>query len=353
MRRRIRARDAAAAALALAVALAGCATKGPPSGGPPDLTPPQLVEAAPDSGAAAVSRLPRIAVTFSEGMEPRSTGESVELAPPVTIRQRRWSGRTLTLVLQDSLKPDQTYTLFVGSGARDLHGNNLRDARTIVFTTAPTFPPGGIEGSIEAVGFKAPGTTLWCYRGDHRPDSTARDFDALGVADAAGHFRVRGLAVPGTWHVWGFADLNGNRSYEPSTDLLVPADTTLTLTAEEPIARDVRLHMVNPHAPGRLAGTVVDTLGGDTTRVLRLYAIGVADTTKKLLFEVPEGGAFDLQVDPGRYRVRAFRDLDRNRIWKRDTEPASDELTVDITPGGEVTDVKLVVHPAPAPGASP
>jgi predicted small lipoprotein YifL len=346
MHRRIRARRAVAA-LALLAAFAGCAKKGPPSGGPPDLEPPRMTGAAPDSGAAGVALLPRISVSFSEGMEPRSTGEAVELAPPVPIRQRRWSGHTLTLVLEDTLQRDHTYTMFVGSGARDLHGNNLQEARTIVFTTAAAFPAGGLEGEIDATGFKAPGTTLWCYREGRLPDSTARDFDALGVADAAGKFRVSGLAVPGRWHVWGFADLNHNRSFEPGTDLLVDADTLLELTAERPVARDIRLRMLNPHAPGRFAGTVIDSLG-DTAGQLRIYAISESDTTRRLVFEVPDNGQFDLSLDAGNFRVRAFRDLDRNRAWKRDTEPASDEYVLDVRPGGETTEFVLVLRrPAP------
>lgn len=332
--------------VALAAALAGCAKKGPPTGGPPDLEPPRVESTSPDSGAAGVATHTTLKVVFSEGMEPRSTGEAVELAPPVEIRQRRWSGRSLTLVLKDSLRADHTYTLFVGSGARDLHGNALAEARTVVFTTAKVFPAGRLEGRIEATGFKAPGTALWCYRDGRAPDSTARDFDALGVADAAGTFRISGLAVPGKWRIWGFADLNRNRSYEPETDLLVRADTTLDLTRDDPVATGIRLRMLNPRAPGRFAGQVTDTLGIATGQ-LRLASVSLADTTRRLVYEVQDTGTFDLSWEPGTYRVRAFRDLDRNRAWRRDTEPASEEMVVTITPGGELTGVAfLLLRPA-------
>jgi predicted small lipoprotein YifL len=351
MRRHIRAPEALAA-LALVAALAGCAKKGPPTGGPPDLEPPRLVGATPDSGAAGVATNTRISVTFSEGMEPRATGDALELAPPVAIRQRRWAGRTLTLVLKDSLKADHTYTLFVGSGARDRHGNNLVDPRTIVFTTSKEFPPGGLQGRIEAVGFHAATTTLWCYRDGRQPDSTARDFDALGVTDATGEFRIGGLAVPATWRVWGFADLNHNRSFEPLTDLLVRADTVLELTAEHPVATGIRLRMVNPHAPGRFAGTVLDSVS-DQSGVARIIMSSVTDTTRRLVYEVPESGSFDFQWDAGIYRVRAYRDLDRNKAWKRDTEPASDEFEVRIDPGSETIGFQFVLRRPVKEGTGP
>ncbi|MFN8587080.1 MAG: Ig-like domain-containing protein [Candidatus Eisenbacteria bacterium] len=347
MRRRIRALETLALALLVAAA-SGCAKKGMPTGGPPDLDPPRLVRVVPDSGAAGVPLDTRIVLEFSEGMEPRGTGDAIELAPPVRIRQRRWSGRTLTLVLGDSLAKDRTYTLFIGGNARDRHGNPFSIARSIVFTTAPVFPPGALEGKIDAVGFRAPGTLLWAYRDGRAPDSTARDFDALGVADGQGHFRISGIAAPARWRLWAFADLNHNRSFEPDADLLASADTTLELTAELPEAKDLFIRMINPRAPGRFAGSIVDTLN-DSLGALRLIVTNEADTTRRLLYEVIPSG-FDFKWDPGTYRVQAFRDMDRNKAWKRDTEPASEEVRVVITPGGEVVGLVFVLVRA---GTSP
>jgi hypothetical protein len=348
MRRPTRAPEAAglAAGLALLAALAGCAKKGPPTGGPPDLEPPRVVSTSPDSGAAGVPTHARVAVTFSEGMEPRSTGAALEFAPPLLVQQQRWSGNTVTLVLKDTLRADHTYTLYVGAGARDRHGNPLVESRAVVFTTAPTFPPGAIAGHVDAVGFKAGQTSLWLYRGSRLPDSTARDFDALGVADSKGDFRVSGLGA-GPWRVWGFADLNHNRSFEPASDLLVMADTVLTITAEHPEVSGLVLHMLNPKAPGRFAGSVLDTVS-DHSGVARLIVTSLADTTRRVSYEIPESGGFDLQWEKGTYRVRAYRDLDRNKAWKRDTEPASDEIEVTIEPGGELTGVTFVLK---RPGA--
>lgn len=356
MRRPTRAPDrrarrfAALAVLLAAAAAAGCAKKAPPSGGPPDLEPPRIVSVAPDSGAAGVPLDARVTIEFSEDMEPRGTGASVEFSPPVEIRQRRWAKRTLTLVLAESLETDRTYTVFVGGNARDRHGNNLVDSRTLVFTTSPTFPAGRIEGEVEAVGFKAPGTLLWCYRDGRQPDSTARDFDALGVADRSGAFRISGLATGRSWRVWAFADLNANRSFEPGTDLLEPADSAIVLTDEAPVATGVRLKLVNQRAPGRFAGVVTDTVS-DRSGSLRLIVVSAADTARRILYEVPSSGSFDLRWDAGVYRVRAFRDRDRDREWKREDEPASLEVEVRITPGGEVTGAAFLLfmhRPEPA-----
>lgn len=339
MIRPIRAREGwvLACAFAVAAVAAGCAKKGPPSGGPPDLDPPTILSVSPDSGAAGVARGTRLMLTFSEGMEPRTASDAVELAPKVDIRQRRWSGRTLTLVLADSLQSDQVYTLFVGLSARDRHGNGLKQGRTVVFTTAAIFPPGTIEGKVQAVGFAAPGTYLWCYPDTLAPDSTARDFEAVGLADDDGAFRISGLK-PGRYRVWAFADLNRNRSFEPGSDVLAPAETTLTISPEVPVASGLTLKVVNPKAPGRFQGAIQDSVAGDGGQ-LRLIVISERDTTRKLLYDVPDRGGFDFKFDPGTYTVRAFRDLDRNKAWKRDTEPASAEIRITITPGGVLENV--------------
>ncbi len=326
----------------LVLLAAACARKGPPSGGPPDLIPPVVVSSVPDSGAAHVPGDSRLSIVFSEGMEPRSAGDAVALAPGVEIRQRRWSGRQLTLVLDTLLRQDQTYTLFVGSSARDRHGNNMPAGKTIVFSTADSFPPGLLAGRLEARGFSAEGTYLWCYRSGRAPDSTARDFDALGLADASGQFRIPGLPVPGTYRLWAFADLNRNRSFEPDHDVLAPADTTLTLTPEHPAAEGLRLHAVNPRAPGRVRGLVEDPTG-DSLGVLRVVAVAEDDTTRRVLVDADAKGAFDLSLQAGKWLVRAWRDADRNRAWRTDVEPASEVQHYTIEPAAEVNDQRLVL----------
>jgi hypothetical protein len=341
---RERAGSRALRVIACALLISGCAKRELPSGGPLDLEPPRVIGSEPDSGAAGVSRGARIAITFSENMEPRSTSDAVAIAPRVEIRQRRWSGRTMTVVLAESLRAHRTYTLFLGRGARDAHGNNIESGKTVVFSTADSFPHGAIEGEIDARGFPAAGTYLWCYdtTGGHVPDSTARDFDAIGLADKLGQFRISGLAAPGAYRLWAFADLNGNRSFEPAIDILAPVDTVFTLTADEPAARGVIVHVVNPRAPGRVRGAVIDSVQ-DSLGVTRILVVGPPDTTRVLSFDADGEGGFDIKIPPGSYRIRAYRDLDRSHTWQMELEPASELQTVEVPPAGDVLNVRLVL----------
>lgn len=343
------------AALVLAAALvSGCAKKAPPSGGPPDLVRPTVVETDPDSGAAGVPRSGPIAITFSEAMEPRTTGESVDLAPRIEFRQRRWNGRTLTLALAESLAADQTYTLFVSGTARDRHGNGMVVGATIPFTTAAVFPGGRIEGTVEARGFEVSGTYLWCYDAGRAgvPDSTARDFDAIGVADERGNFAIPGLPAPGRYRLWVFADLNANRSFEPDRDVLAAADTLIELTAGAPAARGIRIRVTNPRASARVAGAVLDTLA-DSVGVVRVVAHSERDTTRRLLVDVGRENGFEFQLEPGPWRLQAWRDLDRDRLWDPEEESASGVLEVEVGPADEVKGVVLVLLPPPGVRSPP
>jgi len=328
--------------------LVSCAKKGPPTGGPPDLEPPRMVSSTPDSGAARVARDATLALTFSEGMDPRSTAEAISIAPRVDIRQRRWSGRTVTIALAETLRSDQTYTIFLGGGARDRHGNALAGGATVVFSTADTLPPGRLDGQVVARGFPAAGTYLWCYDAvdGAAPDSTARDFDAVGLADTDGHFSVVGLPVPGRYRLWVFADLNGNRSLEPDGDILAPVDTLFTLAEATPAARGFSVTVVNPRSPGKVRGTVLDSLHVERG-VLAVMAVAADDSLRQIVGTVDAESQYELSLPKGVWLVRAWRDLDKSRGWERETEPASAPRRVEVQPASETLDVDLVLEPAP------
>jgi hypothetical protein len=293
-----------------------------------------------------VARQPLLSLTFSEGMEPRATSDAIALSPPVEIRRLRWSGRTVSLVLADSLAAAKAYTLFVGRGARDRHGNTMDAGATVVFTTGDSFPAGAIEGRLEARGFTAPGCYLWCYDADRgrQPDSTGGDFDAVGLVDAEGRFRVPALAVPGRYRLWTFADVNQNRSFEPDRDLLVPVDTVFRLTPAEPLARGLVIRVTDSHAPARVKGAVLDSLG-DHEGALWVMAVADSDSTRRVITSVSDPLQWELQLEPGAWTLRAFRDLDRNRLWSRQREPASDPWPVRAEPAGVIEGIVLVMRP--------
>jgi len=331
-----------------AILVTSCARREPPTGGPEDLTPPRLIHSDPDSGRAGVPTDTRVSLTFSEAMDPVATGDAVQISPPVTISKRRWSGHTLTVVFGDTLRSGHTYTVFVGTTARDRHNNDLTAGTSVVFSTGATFPAGRIEGEVEAHGFAGPGTYLWCYHAERTnvPDSTARDFDAVGLVDEKSQFRIDGLAVPGRYKLWAFADVNKNRSYEPERDFLTAVDTTFELTEAHPVAGSVHIRLRNPRAPGTVVGTVIDSLH-DSLGVTRVIAIGAVDSTLRVLADVNPDRTFGMTLQAGAWELRAFQDEDRSNDWNPSNEPAGPPVRIELEAAGKAADVRLFLPPVP------
>ena len=94
-----------------------CAKVGPPQGGPVDDTPPQILSHSPDIDQLNVSLERFVEIVFSEQMDHRRTEEAIFVSPGDPLGFR-WRGRTLRIEL--GLRPERTYVVTVGTGARDL-----------------------------------------------------------------------------------------------------------------------------------------------------------------------------------------------------------------------------------------
>jgi len=339
-------------ALGLVLALvAGCARKLPPSGGPLDVQAPELLASAPDSGAAGVRAGAPVRLVFSKAMDRASVAANVLLEPGVRNLAVRWKDpHTAELVPDPPLVAGRTYALLLAAGPKDVRGNAMSHGRMIHFTTADSFPAGRIDGVVEGRGLPASGMFVWAYKGDRRPDSTAFDMDALGQARNDGSFSLPGLAVPGTYHLWTFADRNHNRSFEPGVDLLTRSDSLVELTAAAPAAHGVRVLAVDPLAVVPFTGVVIDSLspGNAPLRVeVREVPVDTAIAADRLpvsTLDVAEG-KFQGNLRAGRWRIVAYRDLNNDGA-RSPGEPFTPPLELEVVAGVPPRPLRLVL-PAP------
>jgi hypothetical protein len=345
---------ACALALALGLALAGCARKLPPTGGPLDVLPPDLLATEPDSGAAGVKPGQPVRLVFSETMDRASVVANLLLEPGVRNLAARWrDGHTVELVPDPPLAAGRTYALLLAPGPRDARGNALARGRIIHFTTADSFPAGRIDGVVDGRGLPSSGVFVWAYRADlnHAPDSTAFDMDALGQSRADGAFTLPGLAVPGTYRLWTFADRNRNRSFEPGVDLLTRTDSLVVLGPGAPVAAGVRVLAVDPLAVAPFSGVVIDSLapGAAPLRVeVRAVPVDTAIAVDRLPVSTIDvvDGKFQGNLRAGRWRMQAYRDLN-NDGQRSPGEPVTPPLEFDVKPGESPPLVRLVLQAAP------
>jgi hypothetical protein len=109
------------------------------------------------------------------------------------------------------------------------------------------------------------------------------------------------------------------------------------------VASRLLLTVTNPRAPGRLKGAVIDSLG-DSLGIVRVMAVADTDSTRRVVTDVDAKSGFDFQVPPGRWRLMAFRDLDKNKQWRSDTEPGSGSLPIDVEPAAVIDNLVLVLR---------
>lgn len=105
----------------------------------PDMTPPTVSSTNPANAAAAVALNKRVAVTFSEAMDPASiTAANITLTAPNSVPVMgtvTYVGITATFRPAAALTPNTQYTLTIGTGVTDLAGNHLSTAFVSGFTT--------------------------------------------------------------------------------------------------------------------------------------------------------------------------------------------------------------------------
>jgi Big-like domain-containing protein len=129
--------------------LVKCATKGRPGGGPVDKTPPEIIYTFPAIDSLGVKNLDEIQVHFSERMDESSVKKSLFISPTLDYEIDWSGGDELTLEISpDSLQPNQTYVITLGSGAQDSRRNKMTSSFQFAFSTGDYLDQGKISGNI-------------------------------------------------------------------------------------------------------------------------------------------------------------------------------------------------------------
>ncbi len=229
-----------------------CAHKVAPSGGPEDKTPPVLVQTEPDSFQVKVPRSAAIRLIFSEKLQESSVSEQVWIIPEpsngiqVTVKKNR-----IMIQPRDSLLPDLTYQVIVGTGVKDRHGNPLRQPVQLIFSTGETIDSARIEGQVLLDGSSEHWVILAHAFRNEAPESLLFRKAAYFLPLAQnGSFRLGALRY-GSYFVYGLNDANGDRQYQVGEAVAFPPFPVF-LTDQQPdfrrlVLKPVREDMQAPH----------------------------------------------------------------------------------------------------------
>lgn len=247
-------------AAVLGTLLGACATPVAPSGGPPDTTPPALVGSTPARGATRVAAR-EIVLTFSERLDPASAAAAVRVTPEPSAPPRVTVRGSDLIVALDSLRPDATVVVTVGTGLTDARRVALRTPVVVAFSTGDRIDAGRLAGVVRSgtTGAPAPGLAVWAYAlpdsaaAPPDPATTAPDYRTETTSD--GSFRLDYLR-PGPYAVAAVQDRSRNgRADAGETVAVAPTRALFAVEADTSAARDS-----TQRAPVAFWTTVLDTV---------------------------------------------------------------------------------------------
>lgn len=245
--------------------LLGCASTGSPGGGLYDETPPVLVRSTPGEGAVGVNKQ-KITLRFDENVKLDNANEKLTISPPqersATILS---NAKTVTIELQDSLKPNTTYTIDLGDAVQDNNEGNPMENLTLTFSTGDHIDTMKVMGTLLNAEDLEPitGAFVGIYTVDEDgrvpmmaqagdslqqsidsivalyPDSifSLRPLERAGKTDSKGHFTISGVG-PGQYRMYALLDGNTNYRYDLFTENIAFLDSLIIPSVGSHLAND-------------------------------------------------------------------------------------------------------------------
>ena len=142
--------------------LLSCAAPKAPTGGPKDETPPAIIWEESTPNKQTYFKSEKITITFDEWITLKEVNTQLVISPfleknpEVTLK-----GKSIVIVLPDSLKEETTYTFNFGNAIADLNEGNTLENFSFTFSTGAVLDSNKLAGNvIDAVKMK-PAENIW------------------------------------------------------------------------------------------------------------------------------------------------------------------------------------------------
>jgi hypothetical protein len=224
-----------------------------PTGGPRDTEPAVVKQTEPMNGSTNVERNPVVRFMFDDYVD-RSVRNAITVLPSVRF-QTQYEGDEIVISFADTLAPNTTYTVTLGTSWTDVRGNAPTQSYVIAFSTGASLDSGVIAGRV--FGSSLASATILCYP-QVQFDTTSFTPTSLRPLYAvplgtSGAFSLRGLA-DGRYRVFAVRDENRNNLLDGSEDFCVAP-------------RDIEVQYGNAEQLTLLLGAPLDTVGPTLQRI--------------------------------------------------------------------------------------
>ena len=199
--------------------LSSCAKMGQPDGGWYDETPPAVIGAIPQERSTGVDAK-KITIYFNEYIKLDNPTEKVVVSPPqMEAPTIKGLGRYITVELNDTLKPNTTYTVDFSDAISDNNEGNPLGNYTYSFSTGDAIDTLEVAGNVVDAENMEPikGILVGLYNNLSDTAFTTTPMLRVARTDSQGRFVVRGVA-PGEYRIYALQDADGNYMFSQKSE---------------------------------------------------------------------------------------------------------------------------------------
>lgn len=199
-----------------------------PTGGKRDSLPPTLINAVPGENTLNFNSK-KIVLTFDEYVQLDQVRENLVVSPvPEKDPYVDSKLKTVTIKINDTLKPNTTYSINLGNAVRDINENNIYKNLTYTFSTGGYIDSLTLSGNVQMAETGAFDSTLTVLLYNNLIDSAVETQKPRYIAkvDSSGNFNFKHLA-PGTYNYYALKDGDGNKFYSNPREIFAFAPTTV------------------------------------------------------------------------------------------------------------------------------
>lgn len=224
----------------LALFLVACANPGSgPDGGAYDETPPRILSMSPTLGQQN-AKAKRISITFDEYIKVENITEKVTVSPPqVNQPEINVSGKHITVVLQDSLLPNTTYTVDFSDAISDNNEGNPLGNFTYYFSTGESVDTLQVSGHVLSANDLEPikGILVGLQPAGNDSAFTTRPFLRTARTDGNGRFSIKGVA-PGEYDIYALNDIDGDFKFSQKGEIIAWGRKPIIPSSYQDVHRD-------------------------------------------------------------------------------------------------------------------
>ena len=203
----------------LLLTIFSCARMGSPDGGWYDETPPKILGTSPANGSDDVNSK-KVTILFNEFVKLDNPTEKVVVSPPqLEAPEVKVSGKRITVALQDTLKPNTTYTIDFSDAITDNNEGNPLGNYTYSFSTGNHIDTMEVAGYVLEAQNLEPikGILVGLYR--NLSDTAFQHEPMMRIArtDGNGHFVIKGVAK-GDYRIYALQDMDGNYKFNQASE---------------------------------------------------------------------------------------------------------------------------------------